>query len=66
MIKKVKKKVLSRATAVREEPGRLVVCTLPGGYTRENLDLPQGKIVRLSEKEFNQAKNIRGVIEVKI
>lgn len=56
-----KKKIVK----VEKDEGRHVVCVLPGGYTRDEYDFPQGKIVTVSDKEFNQVKNIRGIVEVR-
>jgi hypothetical protein len=63
----VKKKTVKKITKVLEskEEGRHVVCVLPGGYTRDEFDFPQGKIITVNEKEFNQVKNLRGIIEVR-
>ncbi len=58
LVKKIKKEE-------KKEEGRHVVCVLPGGYTRDKFNFPRGKIVTVSEKEFNQVKNLRGIIEVK-
>jgi len=62
--KKTKKKIIKVLKEPREE-ARHVVCVLPGGYTRDEYDFPQGKIITVNEKEFNQVKNLRGMIEVR-
>jgi len=45
---------------------KYVVCFASGGYKKNGLEMPQGKVVKIPAKDLNSIKCIRGVQEVKI